>query len=124
MILPFVKSGTSDFSLVVKSREKECYVTGFVAWEGIYDKLEIEHFLYVNRISTLDCGLIRYLFNVRSSMVNLIGRLFLSQAMNIVVRPEYLQGFYHYTETVSMKNEHFKAVLSFGEQLLVNEEVV
>lgn len=124
MIFPFVKSGTSDFSLVVNSREKECYVAGFVAWEEIYDKLEVEHFLYANRIGTLDRGLIRYLSNDKSLMVNLIGRLFLSQAMIIVVRHEYLQEFHRYTETVSLKDEHFKAVSPLGERLLVNEEVV
>ncbi|OAN10108.1 hypothetical protein A3783_15180 [Exiguobacterium undae] len=124
MIFPFVKSGTSDFSLVVNSREKECYVAGFVAWKGIYDKLEVEHFLYANRIGTLDCGLIRYLPTGKSSMVNLIDRLFLSQAINAVVHPECVERFHDYTETVSIKNEHFNAVSPFGERLSVNEEVV
>ena len=124
MILPFVKSGTSDFSLVVNSREKECYVTAYVAWKGIYDKLEVEHFLYANRISRLDRSLIRYLSNGKSLMVNLIGQLFLYQAMILDVRSECLQGFHRYTKTVSKQDEYFKAVLLFGERLSVNEEVV
>ncbi len=124
MIIAFIKSGISDFSLIVNSREKKFDVTGFGTWKWIYEKLEIEHFLYANRIIMLDCGLIRYLSNGRTSMVNLIGRLILSQVIKSVVQPECVERFHRYTETVSVQDEHFKEVLPFGERILVNEEVV